>query len=115
MAAKIGWTTGPIVSSSDLREVVIAALNNTSVTRRAEIRLYDLAFTPKRKVFDESFSLRPWETITVTIDVGTLETWEAQASAFSKSVRFYITGKGFDGVNRPGNTVLNSEFVRFGN
>ncbi len=114
MAAKISWTTGPIVSSADLTEVVIVALNNTSVTRKAEIRLYDLAFTPKRRVFNQSYSLRPFETITVTIDVGTLETWEAQASAFSKSVRFYVTGRGAGGVNQPGNTVLNADFVRFG-
>lgn len=114
MAAKISWTTGPIVSSAGLTEIVIAALNNTSVTRRAEIRLYDLACTPKRRVFNQSYSLRPWETITVIIEVGNLETWEAQVSAFSKSVRFYITGRGAGGVNQPGNTILNSEFVRFG-
>jgi len=114
MASKIGWTTGPIASSSDMSNVTILVLNNTSSTRKAEVRLYDLTFTPKRKVFDNSYSLRSFETISIDLDIGTLASWEAQGSAFSKSVRFYVTGRSVDGVNRPGTTVLNSEFIRFG-
>ncbi len=114
MATKINWTTGPIASSTDMSTVKILGLNNTSLTRQIDIRLYDLSFTPKKLVFSNSYSLKAFETVTVNLEVGSLEIWEAQASAFSQSVRFYITGRSDDGKNRPGTTVLNSEFIRYG-
>jgi len=113
MATRINWTTGPIASSTDMTMIRILGLNNTSFTRQVDIRLFDLSFTPKRRVFSNSYSLRPFETVTVNLDVGGLQIWEAQTSAFSSSVRFYITGRSADGRNRPGTTVLNSEFIRY--
>ncbi len=113
MATKINWTTGPMASSSDMTTLKILGLNNTSYTRQVNIRLYDLSFTRKKLVFSNSYSLRAFETLTVNIDVGSLKIWEAQTSAYSKSVRFYITGQSDDGENRSGTTVLNSEFIRY--
>ncbi|NLO21488.1 MAG: hypothetical protein GX119_05755 [Syntrophomonadaceae bacterium] len=113
MATRISWTTGPIASSSDMSSIRILGLNNTSYTRQVSVRLYDLSFTPKRQIFNNTYSLRPFETLTVNLDVSNLEAWEAQASAFSSSVRFYVTGRSSDGRNRPGTTVMNSELIRF--
>lgn len=114
MAKKFNWTTGPISSSQGFNNVRILILNNTSSIRQATVRLYDLSGTPKRKIFDETFSLAPFETAEITIkDTETITRWEAQGSAFSQSVRFYVAGRDGD-MNLTGNTVLNSEFKRFG-
>jgi len=113
MATRISWTTGPIASSSDMSTIRVLGLNNTSLTRQVSIRLYDLSFTPKRQIFNNTYSLRPFQSVTVNLEVGNLEIWEAQASAFSTSVRFYVTGRSTDGRNLAGTGVLNSQFIRF--
>lgn len=114
MANKINWTTGPISASLGQTDLRVLILNNTSVTRKASVRVYDLSRTPKNKVFDETFTLKPWETVVLTLNVAGIELWEAQASAFSSSVRFYVAGRDNAGMNLVGNTVLNSQFKRFG-
>lgn len=113
MATRINWTTGPISTSNDVNTVRILGLNNTSFTRQVFIRVYNLSFTPKRIIFNNSYSLRPFETVTVNLDITGLEIFEVQTGAFSTSVRFYITGRSANGINRPGTTVLNSEFIRY--
>lgn len=113
MSTKYNWTTGPISASSNQADARILILNNTSYTREASVRVYDLSATPKNKVFDDTFTLRPWETMIFTLPTPGINYWEVQGSAFSKSVRFYVTGRDAHGINTPGNTVLNSEFIRF--
>lgn len=111
---KYSWTTGPVSASEGFNNAKILILNNTSLTRKATIRLYDLSATPKKKVFDETFKLAPFETAEITINnTEKITEWEAQGMAFSKSVRFFIAGRDGD-MNLPGNTVLNSQFKLFG-
>lgn len=114
MADKINWTTGPISASLGQTSLQVLILNNTSITRKVSVRLYNLALTPKNKIFDETSTLKPWETVTLNLDVAGVELWEVQASANSSSVRFYVAGRDEEGMNLTGNTVLNSQFKRFG-
>lgn len=105
------WTTGPVHSSEGLDNVRVTVLNNTSYTREATIRIYDLSKTPKKKVLDKTITLNPWQTKHRQID-SALNMWEAQVTAYSKSVRPYVSGrKGSKNLN--GNSVLNAEFKSF--
>jgi len=114
MATRINWTTGPVSASEGFDNLRILVLNNTSFTRSATVRLYDITSTPKRRIFEQDLRLQPFETAFIDITNGALPAaWEAQGSAFSSSVRFYVTGRKGD-ANLPGNTILNSEFIRFG-
>lgn len=112
MASKINWTTGPISSSLGQDNIKVLVLNNTSYTRTAYVRIYDLSHTPKKRVKNKTLTLSPWQTKTVKLEEE-LEYWEVQLTAYSKSVRGYVSGR--DGsMNLNGNTVLNAEFKRFG-
>lgn len=113
MATKYNWTTGPISSSMGLDNTRVVVLNNTSLTRKAYVRLYDLSFTPKKRVLNKELTLSPYQTKEVTVDATGIEFWEAQLSAYSKSVRGYVAGR--EGSrNLCGNTVLNAQFKMFG-
>ncbi|MEA1959863.1 MAG: hypothetical protein U9N81_00995 [Bacillota bacterium] len=114
MSTKYNWTTGPISASAAQTQARILVLNNTSCTRKAYVRIYDLSFTPKNRVFDESYVLAPFETAFITVDITGIECWEAQGTAYSKSVRFYVTGRDEFGNNTNGNTILNADFKLFG-
>lgn len=112
MATRYSWTTGPVSSSEGLDNVRVEVLNNTSYTRSVRVRLYNLSFTPKRRLVSESFSMAPFSTTTVDIPLEGVERWEVQASAYSRSVRVWVSGRSGT-QNLVGNTVLNSELIEY--
>ena len=113
MTGRMPRTTGRIGSSEGLSQIWIVALNNTSVRRKAYVRMYDLTCTPKRLVYNDCFSLHPFQTEMIIYPHIHTPLWEVQVAAYSKSVRFYTAGQDHEGRNLEGNTVLNADFKRF--
>lgn len=106
------FTTGPISSSSDIDTIRIEVLNNTSSRKTSSVRLYDLSFTPKRRIVSQSLSLAAYATATIDVPAATIERWEAQVTAPSTSVRIWAGGRS-GGRNLAGNTIINSEWVQY--
>lgn len=106
------FTTGPISSSSEIDTIRIEVLNNTASRKTSTVRLYDLSFTPKRRLISQSVSLAAYATATIDVPALTLERWEAQVTAPSTSVRLWAGGRS-GGRNLPGNTIINSEWIQY--
>lgn len=106
------FTTGPISSSSEIDTIRIEILNNTSSRKTSTVRLYDLSFTPKRRLISQTVSLAAFGTGTIDIPASNIERWEAQVTTTSTSVRLWAGGRS-GGRNLPGNTVLNSQWIRY--
>ncbi len=107
------FTTGPISSSSEIDTIRIEILNNTSTPKTSTLRIYDLSFTPKRRIVNQSVSLAGYATATIDVPATTIQRWEAQVTAPSTSVRLWAGGRS-GGRNLAGNTVLNSEWIQYG-
>jgi len=111
LVATFNWTTGPVSSSFGQDNIRIVILNNSSVTRSVTVRLYDLTVTPKRRVLSDGITLRPYGSAFIDVPE-TLNYWEMQYSASSRSVRAFVAARQGN-VNLPGNTILNSHFIRY--
>ncbi|MBO8159164.1 hypothetical protein [Thermosyntropha sp.] len=111
--AVVNYTTGPISSSSDIDQIRVEILNNSSRRRTARLRLYDLSFAPKRLLISQELKITSRSTATIDIPAEGLERWEVQISTSSTSVRPWIGGKS-QGKNIPGTVVLNADLMRFG-
>lgn len=109
--ATFNWTTGPVSSSFGQDNIRIVLLNNTSATRSVSVRLYDLTVTPKRRVLSDQITLRPFGSAFIDVPE-ILNHWEVQYSAFSRSVRAYVSARQGN-INLPGNTILNSQFIMY--
>lgn len=110
-SARYVWSTGPISSSLGLDNTRVVVLNNSSLNQKVYIRLYDLNFGPKKRVYTETIYMDPSVTVTVDIPAKELELWEVQAITFSKRVQVYVSGRE-ENMNLVGNTVLYSELTR---
>lgn len=112
MSKKYNWTTGPVRSSLGYDSTLIVLSNDSSRARRVEVRFYDLGYTPKKKVFCKNVLLDPESTISLDTERPEVKSWEVQISTNSKDVRTWIGGRRLT-YNLPGNTILNSELVRY--
>ncbi|HZK44021.1 MAG TPA: hypothetical protein VFC73_07000 [Syntrophomonadaceae bacterium] len=106
------FTTGPISSSSGMDRIRIEVLNNTSSRKTSTVRLYDLSFTPKRRLIRQSLSLAGFATGTIDVPASNIQRWEVQVTAPTTSVRLWAAGQ-INGQNLPGNTIINSEWIQY--
>lgn len=106
------FTTGPISSSSEIDTIRIEILNNTSTRKTSTVRLYDLSFTPKRRIVNQTISLAAFATGTIDVPASNIQRWEAQVTAPSTSVRLWAGGRS-GGRNLAGNTIINSEWIQY--
>jgi len=108
---KYKYTTGPISGSEFQDNIRILVLNNGSKKHKARVKIYNLDPTPKRKVYDETFTIEPNSKIKTEF-IPSFETYEVQILTDSALVYSWVGGRSGN-ENLEGNTVLNKELTRF--
>lgn len=109
MAKKYHLTTGPISSSLGLDHIMVEVLNNTSDTRSARIKIYELSDQAPILRFNTLLSIKPFSSISTKVPAAELNIWEVHVITSSKSVRVWVGGQDEAGMNLNGNVVLSSE------
>jgi len=103
------WTTGPVNGQAGADCVQMTISNDSASTRKVFLKLYDLAFTPKKVVVSEAITLKPYGSAFITIPLRRVCNWEIRYKAYSRKVRATITERGRCGAE--GTTVLSKDFI----
>ena len=101
------WTTGPVNSSEGASCVQVVLTNNSNSSRKAVLKLFDLAFTPRKLIVNETISLKPYGSAFVTIPLRRVCHWELRYTAYTKQVRASVNEKG----RSKGASVLSRDFI----
>jgi hypothetical protein len=104
-------TTGPISSSLGLDHIMVDVLNNTSSTRIARIKVYDLSLGAPILMFTKKVSIKPFSNVNEEIAAAESSVWEVRVITSSKRVRIWVGGQDEAGMNLIGNVVLSSQFL----
>jgi len=110
-ALKYRYTTGPISGSQYQDNIRVLVLNNGSKRHTARILIFNLDPSPKRKVYDETFTIPP-KSQTGTGYIPSFDAFEVQVLTDSSMVYSWV-GNRSGTENLPGNTVLSKEMIRF--
>lgn len=108
---KYRYTTGPISGSQYQNNIRIVALNNGTKRHSVQIKIFNLDPSPKRKVYEETFTVSSKSTIK-TEYIPSFELYEVQVFTDSAIVYIWVGGRAGN-ENLPGNTVFNKELIRF--
>jgi len=110
VAKKYFWTTGPISSSLGLDHITVDLLNNTSTTRSATIKVYDLSDGAPILMYTKDVNIQAFSSVSKRITASESTIWEVQVITSSKKVRIWVGGQDEAGMNLIGNVVLSSQF-----
>ncbi len=103
------WTTGPMHSDAGSDCVQITLSNDSASTRKVFLKLYDLAFTPRKLVVNEAITLKPYGSAFITIPLRRVCHWEIRYKAYSRQVRATVTERG--GCGGCATTLLSKDFI----
>lgn len=108
---KYRYTTGPISGSEGQDNIRVLVLNNGSKKHSAQIKIFNLDRSPKKKVFDETFVIAA-RSQTGTEFIPSFAAFEVQILTDSLVVNSWVGDRGGN-ENLPGNTVLSKDLSRF--
>ncbi len=111
ISLKYRYTTGPISGGQYQDNISVLVLNNGTRKHTAQVKIFNLDPTPKKKVYDETFIIGSKSQIT-TGYIPSFAAYEVQVLTDSSLVYSWVGGRsGYE--NLVGNTVLNKELTRF--
>ncbi len=112
MSKKYYWTTGPIRSSVGYDSTLVVVSNNSTVTRKIQVKFYDLGYTPKKLLIDKTLTVNPQQVASVDTERPEVAIWEVQISAYTRDIEVWVGGRRLNS-NLPGNVLLNGQLQRF--
>jgi hypothetical protein len=108
---KYRYTTGPISCSEYINNIRILVLNNGSKRQKAQVKIFNIDPKPKKKVFDETFTIAPNSKIQTEF-IPMFNSFEVQILTYSSLVLIWVGGRSGN-ENLEGNTILHKDLVRF--
>jgi hypothetical protein len=108
---KYKYTTGPISINEFINNIRVLALNNGSKRHKAQVKIFNLDPKPKKKVFDETFTIAANSKIQTEF-IPMFNSFEVQILTDSRLVLMWVGGRSGN-ENLKGNTILHKDMVRF--
>jgi len=106
-----GYSTGPMVSGSNLSYIDVKMLNNDRQPARVRIKQYDLLPSSKNLWLDYSLEVVARGSIYAGLIL--LDTWEVQFICNSPLVRFWVGGLDNDLNLEAGSVLHHNDLIRF--